>query len=274
MTTTWLDGRILGDARTGISVTDRALTLGDGVFETLAVVRGRPFAVTRHVDRLAASAAKVGLDLPDEDVVRGAIDAVLRADPAAGRVRVTWTAGDGPAGPVRGDGPGRLLVVASAAPIPGPVRAWRAPWVRNERSPLVGVKSTSYQENVVALAAARRRGADEALLADTTGRLSEAATSNVLVGDGERFLTPTLATGCLPGVTRALLLAWSAALPVPVTEGDVAFDALEGRPLALTSALRGVAPVVELDGAAQPEDARTAEVARAFVALRDDDLDP
>lgn len=274
MTATWLDGRLSDDDRAALPVSDHALTLGDGVFETLAVVHGAPFAVTRHVARLAASAATVGLEAPDDDVVRGAIDAVLRAEPRASRVRVTWTAGDGPAGPVRGPGPGRLLVVASQAPVPGPVRAWRAPWVRNERSPLAGVKSTSYQENVVALAAARRHGADDALLADTTGRLSESATSNVLVGDDHGFITPTLATGCLPGVTRALLLAWSADLPVPVREGDVPFDDLDGRPLALTSSLRGVAPVVTLDGVAAPHDGRLDALAAAFAARRADDLDP
>lgn len=273
MTTVWLDGALV-DGRATVPVTDHALMLGDGIFETLVVVRGRPFAVTRHVARLRASAAAVGLTAPDEDAVRGALDAVLRADPAAGRLRITWTAGDGPAGPARGDGPGRLLVVGSPAPAPGPVRAWRAPWVRNERSPLAGVKSTSYQENVVTLAAARRHGADEALLADTTGRLSEAATSNVLVGGGDGLLTPTLATGCLPGVTRALLLAWSDALPVPVREADVAFDDLDGRALALTSSLRGVAPVGALDGVALPRDALVERVAAAFVARRDDDLDP
>ncbi|QIK83627.1 aminotransferase class IV [Sanguibacter sp. HDW7] len=273
MTTVWLDGTHV-DGRATIPVSDHALTLGDGVFETLVVVRDRPFAVTRHVARLRASATAVGLPAPDEDAVRGALDAVLRADPAVGRLRVTWTAGDGPAGPVRGDGPGRLLVVGTPAPVPGPVRVWRAPWVRNERSPLAGVKSTSYQENVVALAAARRHGADEALLADTTGRLSEAATSNALVSDGAGLLTPTLATGCLPGVTRALLLAWSDALPVPVREGDVAFDDLDGRALALTSSLRGVAPVVALDGTTLAADDRVGQVAAAFAARRDDDLDP
>lgn len=274
MTTTWLDGRLVDGPRAVVPVTDHVLTLGDGVFETLAVVRGRPFAVTRHVARLRASAATVGLPLPDEDVVRGALDAVLRAEPSAGRLRVTWTAGDGPAGPARGTGPCRLLVVATDAPPAAPARVWRAPWVRNERSPLVGVKSTSYQENVVTLAAARAHGADEALLADTTGRLSEAATSNVLVQDGDALLTPTLATGCLPGITRALLLAWSGDLPVRVHEADVRFDDLDARTLALTSSLRGVTPVVMLDGTPCPRDARLDRLVAAFAALRDDAVDP
>ena len=274
MSAVWLDGALVDDARAVLPVTDHAATLGDGVFETLAVVAGRPFALTRHVARLAASAAAVGLPAPDDDVVRGAVAAVLRAAPGTGRVRVTWTAGDGPAGAARGPGPGRLLVVGSPPAAGGPVRAWRAPWARNERSPLAGVKSTSYQENVVALAAARRHGADEALLADTRGRLSEGATSNVLVADADGFLTPTLGTGCLPGVTRALLLEWSDALPAPVREADVALDALDGRALAVTSAVRGVAPVVVLDGVPVLPDERLESLVAAFVARRADEPDP
>jgi len=274
MSVVWLDGALVDDVRAVLPVADHVTTLGDGVFETLAVVDGRPFAVTRHVARLAASAAAVGLAAPDDDVVRGALAAVLRAAPGCGRLRVTWTAGDGPAGAARGPGPGRLLVVGSPPAPSGPVRAWRAPWVRNERSPLVGVKSTSYQENVVALAAARRRGADEALLADSTGRLSEGATSNVLVAADDALLTPSLATGCLPGVTRALLLEWSASLPVAVREGDVALADLDGRPLAVTSALRGVAPVVALDGVPLAPDPRLACLAAAFAARRADEPDP
>ncbi|MGP7961037.1 aminotransferase class IV [Sanguibacter sp. A247] len=274
MTTVWLDGRLHEATGAALPVLDHAVTLGDGVFETLTVVRGVPFAVTRHVARLVAAATTVGLDAPDPDVVRGALAAVMQASPGAGRLRVTWTAGDGPAGPARGEGPGRLLVTASAAPPARPVRLWRAPWVRNERSPIAGVKSTSYQENVVARAAAERHGASEALLADTTGRLSEGATSNVLVSDDEAFCTPSLATGCLPGVTRALLLAWSSDLPARVRERDLPFDALDGRALAVTSSVQGVAPAVALDGKELPADMRLVTLAAAFAALRDDHLDP
>ncbi len=82
------------------------------------------------------------------------------------------------------------------------------PWPRSERSPLAGLKTTSYAENVVALARARERGATEAVLANLAGHLCEGTGSNVFyVVDGE-LRTPTLASGCLAGVTRALILEW------------------------------------------------------------------
>lgn len=288
MTTVWFDGglRDAQDARVGVD--DHGLLLGDGVFETFTLVRGVPFAASRHVARLLGAAARLGLPTPDEALVRDAIAAVSAAEPGAGRLRVTWTSGAGPSGPARGTGPGTLLVTASPAVVVGEVRACRSPWVRNERSPLTGTKSTSYQENVVALADARARGADEALLADTTGRLSEGASSNVVVVADGALLTPTLAAGCLPGVTRELLLAWSGELGVEIREADVPFaalDELDGRAdaaggavrpeaLAVTSSLRGLAPVVELDGTALPVPAVLRDVAAAFAARCEDDLDP
>ena len=82
------------------------------------------------------------------------------------------------------------------------------PWPRNERGALAGLKTTSYAENVVALAEAKRRGATEAVFANLAGHLCEGTGSNVFyVVDGE-LRTPTLASGCLAGVTRGLVLEW------------------------------------------------------------------
>ena len=82
------------------------------------------------------------------------------------------------------------------------------PWPRNERGALAGLKTTSYAENVVALAYAAERGATEAVFANTAGHLCEGTGSNVFyVVEGE-LRTPTLAAGCLAGISRALLLEW------------------------------------------------------------------
>lgn len=102
-----------------------------------------------------------------------------------------------------------VVVAAAMQPTPSTAAVRVVPWPRNELGALAGVKSTSYAENVVALAWARRRGADEALFANLAGHLCEGTGSNVgYVVDGE-VRTPTLAAGCLAGVTRALLLEWS-----------------------------------------------------------------
>jgi branched-chain amino acid aminotransferase len=207
----WVNGSLLDDpAAPAIRVADHGFTVGDGVFEAAKVVDGRPFAMTRHLDRLAESARAMGLPAPDEAEVRRGVAAVLDAEPLArGRLRITYTGGPAPMGSGRGEEPPTLVV--SAAPL-DPSRSSAAvvtvPWPRNERGALAGVKTTSYGENVVALAYAAKRGATEALFANTAGHLCEGTGSNVFyVVDGE-LRTPTLASGCLAGVTRALLVEW------------------------------------------------------------------
>ena len=207
----WVNGSLLEDPATpAVSVADHGFTVGDGVFEAVKVVDGRPFALSRHLERLAASARGLGLPDPDPDRVRTAVGEVLAAEHLPlGRVRMTYTAGIAPLGSGRGDAEPTLAVVAAAMdPRQGAATLVTVPWPRNERGAVAGLKTTSYAENVVALAYARERGAEEAVFANTVGDLCEGTGSNVFyVVDGE-LRTPSLASGCLAGITRALLLEW------------------------------------------------------------------
>ncbi|HET7326189.1 MAG TPA: aminotransferase class IV, partial [Nocardioidaceae bacterium] len=243
----WLDGKLLHDPRDPVlSVLDHGFTVGDGVFETLKVVDGRAFALTRHLRRLGISAAGLGLALPDISAVHAGVEAVLSAEPLArGRLRITYTGGVSPLASDRGDAAPTLVV--AAADLPGrqdTTAVVTVPWTRNERGALAGLKSTSYGENVVALAAARRAGASEAIFANTAGDLCEGTGSNVFyVVDGE-LRTPTLASGCLPGVTRALVLEWFGA-----AERDAPLEVLrDAEEVFLVSTTRDVQPVVRCDG--------------------------
>ena len=242
----WINGGLLDDPTApAVPISDHGLTVGDGVFESVKVVRGRPFALTRHLDRLARSAAGLGLPALDVAEVRRAVDAVLAGEePALGRLRITYTGGVAPLGSGRGDGPPTLVVVAdSIAPRAETAAVVTVPWPRNERGALAGLKTTSYAENVVALAYAAERGAGEALFANTAGNLCEGTGSNVFyVVDGE-LRTPTLASGCLAGVTRALLLEWHGAREV-----DEPVDVLAGaEEVFLVATTRDVQPVGRCD---------------------------
>ena len=188
-TTCWVDGRLVGDAPS-VLATDHGLTVGDGVFETFKVIDGHVFALTRHLRRLARSAAGLGLAVPDVELVRSGITDVLAAAHLPfGRLRVTMTGGPGPLGSDRADVAPTYVVLASAVQRPTPSAAVAVvPWVRNERSAVVGLKTTSYAENVVALAYARRRGAGEALFANTRDELCEGTGSNVLLALDGRLI--------------------------------------------------------------------------------------
>ncbi|MES9524192.1 aminotransferase class IV [Streptomyces capoamus] len=270
----WLDGE-LRDARSArVSALDHGLTVGDGVFETVKAVDGAPFALTRHLDRLTRSARGLGLPDPDHDEVRRACTAVLAADPVPlGRLRITYTGGHGPLGVGRGEhGPTLMVAVGATNRRPDSTAVVTVPWTRNERGALAGVKTTSYAENIVALARAHQSGASEALFGNTVGQLCEGTGSNVFVVlDGE-IHTPPVSSGCLPGVTRALVIEWTGA-----HETDLPLDVLRrADEIFLTSTLRDVQAVQqaddrELPGAPGPV---TAGVMRIFDERSGRDLDP
>jgi branched-chain amino acid aminotransferase len=246
VTVLWLDGALVDEAEARVSPFDHGVLTGDGVFETIRITGGRPFAVRRHLERLARSAAGMRLPCPPAAVVRAALDEVVRANAMDdGRARVTVTSGPGALGSDRTAVDPTVIVAV------GPLPAWPpaadvavAPWPRNERSPLVGVKSTSYGENVVALADAHDRGAGEAIFANLAGNLCEGTGTNVFVGVGGRLFTPPLASGCLAGVTRELVLG-----VVEVEEADLPLAALASADEAfLTSSTRDVQPIRSVDG--------------------------
>ena len=243
----WLDTGLRDAAGPHISIFDHGFTVGDGVFEAVKAVDGEPFALTRHLERLARSAVGLGLPPVDLLLVRRAVEATLAANetlPLA-RIRITYTGGPAPLGSERGGhGPTLAVAVGPAKRHDPSTAVATVPWTRNERGALAGLKTTSYGENALAVTRAHESGASEAVFADTVGRLSEGTGSNIFVVVGGRILTPTLGTGCLPGVTRALVLAW---LP-EVVEEDVPVEVLQhADEVFLTSTLRDVQGVHRVD---------------------------
>ncbi|MEW2572916.1 aminodeoxychorismate lyase [Streptomyces sp. NPDC057621] len=270
----WLDGGLQDSESARVSVFDHGLTVGDGIFETVKTTDGRTFALTRHLDRLARSASGLGLPEPDRDELLRACAAVVDANPVPlGRLRITYTGGHGPLGSDRGEqGPTLVVALAESGPRPDSTAVITVPWTRNERGALTGLKTTSYAENVVALARAREQGASEALFANTVGQLCEGTGSNVFVVlDGE-IHTPPVASGCLAGITRALTAEWTGA-----KETDLPLDVLErAEEVFLTSSLRDVQAVHRVDGRELPGAAGpvTAKAMRIFTERAADDLDP
>jgi branched-chain amino acid aminotransferase len=243
----WVNGELVTPDIGALPYDDHGL-VGDGAFEAIKVIGRRPFALARHLRRLVASATPldIGVDL---DRVHEAVAAVLATDAAAASpcwLRVTVTAGSAPMG---SGGRGKVpSVVAAVAPMAvwGPAAAVVVlPWTRNERGPTAGLKTISYADNVIGLRYAHAHAADEGIFANTAGLLCEGTGSNVVVGAGGRLLTPTLASGCLAGVTRALLLEW---LP-DLVEEDIPIEALRSADEAfLTSTSRDVHPIRTIDG--------------------------
>lgn len=269
----WCNGEIIEPVAPALTIEDHGITVGDGVFEALKVVDNAVFALSRHLRRMSRSARGLGLPEPDHDVVRQAVKATLAdQDIAHGLVRITYTAGRSPLGSERGDGPPTLIVATfPSAPRPESTGVAVVPWPRNERGALAGLKTTSYAENVLALAYARERGGTEALFANTVGSLCEGTGSNVFCVFGDAVVTPPLSAGCLAGITRELVLEWC-----DVEERDLTMDEFAAADEAfLTSTTRDVQLIDAVDGVRRSGGDRvTAEIAAEWRRREALDVDP
>lgn len=245
MADVWVSGRLVPSDQAVLPYDDHGTTVGDGVFETLKVRDRRPFHLDRHLDRLRGSAAAMAIPCPSAGDLAVAIEAVLGThDDQPAFLRITLTAGRGPLGTPRGELSPQLIVAIRPGSVRlAPTDVLVVPWTRNEHGALAGVKSTSYGENVVALVAAGAAGADEALFANTAGNLCEGTGSNVFVGIDGVLLTPPLSSGCLAGVTRALLLEAGVGI-----EAEIAMSRLADiDEMFLVSTGREVQPVRSID---------------------------
>ena len=248
--TCWLNGALLASGA-AIDPHDRGFTLGDGLFETMRVDDGRPAQLRRHLHRLRAGAALLGIPVPwDDDALGAALAATIAANAVRnGSARLTLSRGPAPRGlgfprPARPTG---LITAAGATSAPaGPVHAVLCTTTRrNEWSPLSRIKSLNYLDGVLARLEADRCGAGDALLLNTRGMLAEASAANLVVLSGGRLLTPPVSDGALPGIRRGLLIERCGAV-----ESSLPPEALLRAEAVFLSGSLGLRGVASLDGRA------------------------
>lgn len=245
----WLNGTIQEAEQAAIPASDRGFTLGDGLFETIKAVGGHALRLEAHWARLEAGARLLRLPLSlDRAGLENAIAAVLAANGLSdAALRLTISRGPGQRGLLPPD-PCTPTVVLSAGPLPpalGPARVVIAREVRrNAHSPLARIKALSYLDNILARLEAQERGADDALLLNTEGRLAESTIANlfVVLADGT-IVTPPISEGALPGVRRAALLAELGAEERPLPP-----EALDDAREAFLSNALSIRPLVTVDG--------------------------
>lgn len=265
----WLNGEIVSRESAKVSVFDHGLVTGDGVFETVGVYGGVAFALDLHLERLERSSVGIGIGVPDLNSIGQGVKDLLstnRCDNA--KVRITVTAGESVLGSDR-IGSSSTVVIATGPrrSAPPTAKIWVAPWPRNERSILAGLKTISYAENVAALAWAQGKGADEVIFANTIGNLCEGSGSNIFVVVGGELYTPPLSSGALGGITRQLIVEKLGAkeqdFPVEILyEGDL-------EECFLSSSVREAQGISHIDGVVCNEALGpvTMEIGREFSKL-------
>ncbi|NPV30399.1 MAG: hypothetical protein HPY58_12290 [Firmicutes bacterium] len=253
----WVRGRLVPENAPSLGIGERGFLYGDGLFETVRVYRGKPFAWRRHLARLAAGCQVLQIPFPGEELKTG-VEALLEASGLAeGSLRVTVARGESPRGLLSPPGIKPTVVITAHPGEPYPpaayARGFRAATVsfpRNHLSPLVRLKSLNYLENVLGRREAAAAGADEGIFLNIKGEVAEGTISNVfLVFQGRSIITPHPESGLLPGITREIVLSLAGELGFSVAEKIVLpEDFRKAEEAFLTSSLLEVMPLVSLDG--------------------------
>jgi branched-chain amino acid aminotransferase len=259
-TVVWIDGQRFSAESAQVSVFDRGFLYGDSVFETLRTYGKKPFALEEHLARLERSAERVLIRMPlDRDGFRREVTEALSAvDHDESLVRIMLTRGRGTSlglDPGLATTPLRVLLVM---PLPAPLEqkyadgigviTYRAPRLADGTA-AAGAKVANYLAAVLAIDAARRASAEEALFVDPEQRVLEGSTSNVFAVIGGRLVTPPEDLGILPGITRARVLSLAAKRGLITEIRPVSVDELfTSEELFISSSIRELLPVVSVDG--------------------------
>jgi branched-chain amino acid aminotransferase len=246
----WLNAELL-KGKLAFSATDRGLTLGDGVFETIAVTNTVALWRFEHLERMRKSAAALGIPYPEEKV-ENAIDALTHKTKGHHVLRLTLTRGDGGrglAGAIE-----KPTLVGTLMPFDHTQRFKPASLItssvrRNLNSPASALKTLSYIDNILAAREAQDKGADDALMLNSAGRVACTTIANLFLETEGGLVTPALGEAVLPGIMRAEIIRTARAFGIPVKEKRIAAKDLQSADhIFITNSLRFLRGVNRLDG--------------------------
>jgi branched-chain amino acid aminotransferase len=264
-----IDGLLVAPDQASISIFDRGLLYGDGVFEVFRTWDEAVVDLAAHLDRLFTSAVMLGIKGLDKPLVADAVRRTLEAaGPGEHRIRVVLTRGPGSlVAPLDALGPGRAIVVVEPLPAqPAELSLALVDFPLPRRTGHAH-KTLAYLDHILARELAAAAGADEALRLGPDGDIVECATSNVFIVAAGVVATPPVELGILPGVTRARVIAACATAGIAVEQRRLSTqDVYAADEIFVTSAVRGVVPITRLDGVARAAGPVTARVIEGYLA--------
>lgn len=244
-----LNGTLMAADGARIAPDDRGFTLGDGLFETIAIRKAAPKRLPAHLARLRDGAALLGIPVPypDEKIAALAAEVIAANELGEGALRVTLTRGPGARGILPQDAPSpTFLITAGPLPPQDPLTLIVAQTTRrNEHSPLARVKNLGYLDNILARREAVAAGAGDAVLLNTEGRVAETTVANIFCLIGGGLATPPVSEGALPGVMRAEVIRLARAEERPIEAAE-----LERASEVFVSNALGIRPVTQVNGRA------------------------
>lgn len=253
----YLNGEFIKTQKVLISPFDFGFLYGFGLFETIRVYRGFPFALGRHLNRLAKSAQILQISLPPVKEIKKASEKLIKINNSKdAKMRITVSPGIS-------DGTPRLKEANTPTVFifTQPFKSYPLSFYRNglkstfleekinQSSVLSQLKTTCFINRLLALKQLKEKGFDEGFYLNFNGELTEATLSNVFLVKNEEIITPPVDAGLLPGITREIILEIAPFLGLEAKEKTVKKEEVfEAEEIFITSSLREVMPVVELEG--------------------------
>jgi branched-chain amino acid aminotransferase len=246
-----------------VSVFDHGFLYGDGVYETMRAYEGVLFMLDDHLSRLFRSASMIRLSVPkDRDHIKTALYETLAANSLRNAfVRLTVSRGHGPIGldPDLCGKPTFLIIAEQMRDYPGSyyqhgIKTIIAETRRNSREAIdPRIKSLNFLNNILAKIEAKERDADESLMLNTRGHLSEGTISNLFFYKDGVLCTPSLECGILDGITRGVVLQLALKNGLIVREGEFTKgDISRANEVFITNSTMEVMPVSQVDGVLFP----------------------
>jgi len=252
-----VEGHLVPPEQAVVPIFDRGFLYGDSVYEVVRTYGGRPFELERHLLRMERSAQRIGLSLPPREKLLHELTRTLEAaQNAESYARIIVTRGEGQfgLGAHLAEGQNRLILIVRPLQTPPEemyARGLTMAIVKTRRNPPQALdpalKTGNYLNNILALREAQEAGADDAILLDLAGRVTEGTTSNVFFVQRGVLVTPPLSLGMLEGVTRALFIEIARAQGLILREEPHGPEALAAADeVFMTSTLREAMPVTSL----------------------------
>jgi branched-chain amino acid aminotransferase len=267
----FLNGQFLPEAQAVVPVNDRGFLLGDGLFETMRVVRGRPFRFSQHLERLTHGAdfLKIKSPFTKRELEEFAGQLIEQNQMPEAILRLTLTRGPGGRG-YTPDNESKPTFVMTLHPAPPPAdpagwnlitSSFRIP----AADPLASFKTTSKILHVMARAEAVDKGADEALLLNTNGEAAETASGNLFWIHDDTICTVPTGCGALPGITRSVVLEICQTLGLQTSERTIKPVVLKNSGgIFITQSALGIVPVVTFDGVPVAPSPLVDQIVRAY----------
>jgi branched-subunit amino acid aminotransferase/4-amino-4-deoxychorismate lyase len=228
---------------------ESSLLRGDGVFETLLSIDEKAVAWDRHYSRMQKAANKILINVPAKIDLDLAISAILKDEIGRNRLRIVCLA----------DG-GWFLTLQPVTEIAESLSLTRFPYVKDSKSVLSGIKSLSYSDSITALRFAENLGFDDSIFLNERDEIVETGLANLLLLTKDGWRTPAISSGCLPGITRELLMIWFG-----VKESSLTYeDLLSATAVYLTSSIRLIQRVDKVEQKLFAPCAEGAELIDAF----------